>query len=954
MLEKYYEHGESIGLEAPRAYYVPFARGQKPSTRREDSHRFMSLNGIWKIHEYESVLEADHFWENDPDSEISVPSCVQYAGLDHFQYTNTRYPFMFDPPRVPSINPAYHYTKTFTADDPISVGDRTYIVFEGVDSCFYLYVNGRFVGFSQITHRSSEFDITDYVHLGENRLDVLVLKWCFGSYLEDQDKWRYTGIFKDVYLLFRPQYHITDYKITTALQNNTATVKFENLGKIAALVRFEGKELPVEGGRSATFTVEEPLLWSAESPYLYDLEIVCREEIIFEKVGIRTVEIKNGIFLFNGKPIKLRGVNRHDFHPDRGAAVTEEDMLMNIRQMKRFNVNAIRTSHYPSSPLFYKICDELGMYVMSESDVESHGSCECGGEGNYFQKFAQIPENPIFCDQLCERERSNVEWNKNHPCIIIWSMGNEAGWGKNFLAAIETVRKLDDRPIHYEGIWCMDRMHYMNNEYYTAPVDMASRMYPEISWMENDYLNDPRETRPLVLCEYAHAMGNGPGGLMNYWKTIESNNRFMGGFIWEWFDHGIRYKNSGYRYGGDFGEDVNDGNFCIDGIVFPDCSPKPGTWQMKKAYQPAVFTRSGNTLTVFNKYYFIPLQGRLKIFYADKNETQTLDIDIRPRQKEKFLIKPAEDLRIQLFTENDSEPIAWESFYTKKFTRSILPHEHTLIEDEGRYIQITAGQSQYKIDKTSGIICSVSAYGKSLGAISPNVWRAPTDNDILDRPAWENACLNKAKFDLVGYTIKGSSVSVQIKAGYYNSLRPWMDLNLCYNFAESGVNIDISYLTRKEYFPSLPRLGFEMALPKSFCKLHYCAYGPGESYSDLYEYTAKGIYDSDIKDEYIHYIKPQECGSHCGADFAQLSDGALAVRVEGIRSFSALPYNSKVLAECRHDDELPVSEKSYLCADLYMGGLGTASCGPGVRDELRVPDHGKGCITFFWIKETIE
>lgn len=952
MLEKYYERGESIGLEPLRSYYVPFGREQKFSTRREDSRRFMSLNGTWKIHKYESVLEADHFWENDPESEIPVPSCVQYFGLDQFQYSNIRYPFMFDPPRVPALNPAYHYKKTFTADDAISIGDRTYIVFEGVDSCFYLYVNGRFVGFSQITHKASEFDITDYVHFGENRIDVLVLKWCFGSYLEDQDKWRFTGIFRDVYLLFRPQYHLTDYKISSSIQNSMATVTFENRGKIAALVRFEGKELPVEGGRSASFTVQEPQLWSAESPYLYDLVIVCREETIFEKVGIRTVEIKNGIFLVNGKPIKLRGVNRHDFHPDRGAAVTEEDMLMNIRQMKRFNVNAIRTSHYPSSPLLYKICDELGMYVMSESDVESHGSCECGGEGNYFQKFAQIPENPIFCDQLCERERSNVEWNKNHPCIVIWSMGNEAGWGKNFLAAIETVRKIDDRPIHYEGIWCMDRLHYMNDEYYTAPVDMASRMYPEVSWMQNEYLNDPRETRPLILCEYAHAMGNGPGGLMDYWKTIESNHRFMGGFIWEWFDHGIRYNSNGYRYGGDFGEDVHDGNFCIDGIVFPDCSPKPGTWQMKKVYQPATFTRSGNSLIVFNKYYFIPLEGRLKIFYADTNQSQTLDISIPPRQKEKFIIESGEDLRIQLFTENDDEPIAWENFYTKKFMRSTLPREHTLIQDEGRYIQVTAGKSQYKIDKTSGILCSVSAYGKDLGPISPNVWRAPTDNDISDRDTWEHAGLNKAKFDLAGYSVKGSSISVHIKAGYYNSLRPWMDLNLRYDFAESGVNIDINYLTRKEYFSSLPRLGFKLALQKSFSMLHYCAYGPGESYSDLYEYTAKGIYDSDINDEYIHYIKPQECGSHCGADFAELSDGVLTIRAEGMRSFSALPYDSRILSVCKHDDELPVPEKSYFCVDLFMGGLGTASCGPGVSNELRVPDHGKGNITFFWKKAT--
>ena len=403
MLEKFYEKDKSVGVLPPRAYFIPFNRDQERSERREDSRRFQSLNGTWKIRAYESVLDADKFWEDDPTEEIPVPSCVQYYGYDRFQYVNDRYPFMYDPPRVPAHNPAYHFTRTFVADDAIAAGDRVYLLFEGVDSCFYLYINGRFVGFSQISHKVSEFDITDYVCEGENRVDVLVLKWCFGSYLEDQDKWRFTGIFRDVYLLFRPQYHMTDYKITTSLEKDHAVVTFENRGKVSALVRFEDTELPVEGGRSASFIVREPRLWSAEDPYLYDMDIVCMEEVIYERVGIRTVCVKNGIFLVNGKPVKLRGVNRHDFHPDRGAAVTEEDMLLSLTQMKKFNVNAVRTSHYPSSPLLYRMCDELGLYVMSESDVESHGSHRSGKEGTYQQRLAMMAEDPTFRDQVCER-----------------------------------------------------------------------------------------------------------------------------------------------------------------------------------------------------------------------------------------------------------------------------------------------------------------------------------------------------------------------------------------------------------------------------------------------------------------------------------------------------------------------------------------------------------------------
>ena len=954
MLEKYYEKDKSVGVLPPRAYFIPFNRDQERSERREDSRRFQSLNGTWKIRAYESVLDADKFWEDDPTEEIPVPSCVQYYGYDRFQYVNDRYPFMYDPPRVPAHNPAYHFTRTFVADDAIAAGDRVYLLFEGVDSCFYLYINGRFVGFSQISHKVSEFDITDYVCEGENRVDVLVLKWCFGSYLEDQDKWRFTGIFRDVYLLFRPQYHMTDYKITTSLEKDHAVVTFENKGKVSALVRFEDTELPVEGGRSASFIVREPRLWSAEDPYLYDMDIVCMEEVIYERVGIRTVCVKNGIFLVNGKPIKLRGVNRHDFHPDRGAAVTEEDMLLSLTQMKKFNVNAVRTSHYPSSPLLYRMCDELGLYVMSESDVESHGSHRSGKEGTYQQRLALMAEDPTFRDQVCERSTVNVEWNKNHPCVVIWSLGNEAGWGANFVAASETVKKLDSRPVHYEGFWEMDRFHYMNGEFYTVPLDMISRMYPQPSWMTDEYLTDPREMRPLVLCEYAHAMGNGPGGLEDYWKVIESNDRFMGGFIWEWFDHGVRYKTRGYRYGGDFGEKVHDGNFCVDGIVFPDCSPKPGTYEMKKVYQPAVISLSANRLHIFNKYYFISLRGTLRITWPATGKVQECAIEIPPRNKIVCdeVLQDTENMRVEIFTDKGGEPVAWENFYSVKFEKLSFRRIKTEIEDGDRYIRVTAGESVYTLDKTSGILTSVKAFGKELGAIRPNVWRAPIDNDMNEKADWYSAGLNRAVCDMTDYKIKGNSVTVGIRMGDYSSWRPWLTLRLRYEFSEEGVRIRIEYLTAKGYFLSLPRIGFRLSLPAEFTRLRYCAYGPGESYNDLYTYCAKGEYTSSVCDEYVHYVRPQECGSHWGADYAEVTDGDLIVRAEGMRSFSALPYSQETLTATAHDDELPENaEGTFFCADLYMGGLGTNSCGPAVRQDRRVPESGSGTISFFWSKK---
>ncbi len=952
MLPEYYKKGDSVGVLPPRAYFIPFERGQKRSERREDSARFRSLNGIWKIRAYESVLDADRFWEDMPEAEIPVPSCVQYYGYDHFQYTNVRYPFMFDPPRVPSMNPAFHFCRFFDAEEQILRGDRTYLLFEGVDSCFYLYVNGRFAGFSQISHKISEFDITDYVRPAGNRIDVLVLKWCFGSYLEDQDKWRFTGIFRDVYLLFRPQYHITDYKIVTATDKaGNGVVTFENRGRVAALVHFDGKELPVEGGRSASFVVERPDLWSAESPYLYDMEIVCGDEVIYERVGIRTSCVKNGIFLINGKPVKLRGVNRHDFHPDRGAAVTEEDMRASILAIKSNNVNALRTSHYPASPLLLRMCDEYGLYVMSESDAESHGSAAIlNSDLTYSQKMSLVAENEAFLEQLCDRQRANVEVNKNHPSVVIWSLGNEAGWGKNFAAAAKLVKKLDDRPVHYENISQMDHCHYAGTEYYDAPVDMVSRMYPPVEWMTGEYLNDAREHRPLVLCEYAHAMGNGPGGLREYWEAIESDDRFMGGFIWEWCDHAVRTKEGKLRYGGDFGETVHDGNFCVDGIAAADGSRKPGTLQMKKIYQPAEISIRGKKVDIFNKYYFIPLAGTVKVFYPATGRSEEFPCEIPPRTRQSFGIEGGEEVAVSIFENGKKEASAEGSVCTSKFVRTPFRASAIAAEDGDRYIRITAGKSVYTVDKTSGRIVSVKAYGRELGGIALNVWRAPTDNDVNEKCGWYEDALDRAICDMTGYALHGSSLTVNICLGYYNSARPRLEAEIVYTFAENGVRISLSYLSGLDRRASLPRIGFEMRLSSDFSDLHYRAYGPGHTYADFYEYARKGEFRSKVADEYFRYVRPQECGSHWDADFAEVSDGEMTVRAEGMRSFSALPYAANTIAKAAHDDELPAPEGTFFNADICMAGLGSNSCGPSLPEKYRVPQNGKGCVTFYWKK----
>lgn len=565
-----------VGVCAPRAYYVPFEAAQKISIKngiidREKSARFVSLNGIWKIRAYSKLQDVDIGAELS--GEIPVPSCVQMHGYDNIQYINCRYPFPFDPPRVPQENPAFHYRRTFEWE---KTDEKCYLVFEGVDSAFYVFVNGREVGFGQISHALNEFDITDYIGTGENTLDVVVLKWSAGSYLECQDKFRFTGIFRSVYLLRRPKKHITDFKISTGYEGESGRITVENLSETELSVTAAGKERVLLPGDRADIYIENAKAWTAETPYLYDVVLSSNGEKILQRVGLRRVCIENGVFRLNDKPVKLKGVNRHETHPETGAAVTVEDTLADLKLMKWANVNAVRTSHYPDMPQFYELCDALGLYVMDEADVETHGVCT--SEGGYdkavWQKYA---ESGIFDEGVFDRNVNLYERDKNFTCVLIWSLGNESSYGKMFYAGADYIHAKDMRPIHYEGIVNTDK-----SEYYTDWVDIVSRMYPPLESFA-EYLADERETRPYVLCEYSHSMGNSNGDMNDYWREIDKSDRFMGGFVWEWCDHAVKTK-KGFLYGGDFGEKEHDGNFCADGLVSPDRKIKSNLLEVKAVY----------------------------------------------------------------------------------------------------------------------------------------------------------------------------------------------------------------------------------------------------------------------------------------------------------------------------------------------------------------------------------
>ena len=576
---KEFQKFDRIGTTPHRSYYIPFAPEDTVKTKhsildRTSSSRFTSLDGVWQIKQLDHVEDFD-VNEMLGDS-IPVPACVQMHGYDHIQYLNIRYPFPVMLPHLPYENPCWHYRRTFNLKK--QKGEKYYINFEGVDSAFYIYINGQFKGYSQISHATSEFDITELAVNGENTIDVLVLKWCISTYLECQDKFRFSGIFRNVYMLTRPENHITDYKIETSFSDSDGILTFINESSVDIKIVLENNSVIVPGKMKAEMVVPDVKPWTAENPNLYTLELYANGEKIIESVGFREITIDGKVFKINGEPVKLKGVNRHDFNCETAATVSLEELARDIHLMKELNVNAVRTSHYPNSPEFYMLCDTFGIYVMDEADLEMHGACSRDGRYDV-DLWSEYAENDFFTPGITDRHAALVERDKNRPSVIIWSLGNESSFGKAFFKGANYIKGRDKtRPVHYEGLQNANPKYY-----YTELVDMVSMMYPSFQKIREDVLDNPKETRPFVLCEYTHAMGNSCGDIAEYWDMIYNNEQMMGGFVWEWADHGIKTE-KGFLYGGDFKEPEHDGNFCADGLLTPDRKLKSNALEMKAVY----------------------------------------------------------------------------------------------------------------------------------------------------------------------------------------------------------------------------------------------------------------------------------------------------------------------------------------------------------------------------------
>lgn len=976
----YHENPEQLHIhtEPDRNYFIPFSESVFPGEERELSDRFQLLNGVWNFKYYESFTElGEDFMETEFTDKIPVPSNWQLHGYDKPMYLNIRYPIPYDPPFVPDENPVGLYQRVFTVD--LTDGFERFLNFEGVDSCFYLYINKRFVGYSQVSHMTSEFNITPYLVNGENSITVAVLKWCDGTYLECQDKWRMSGIIRDVYILSRPVNKITDYCITTSYDAAANTGKIEiliNADTPVEAVLFDAMEnvlseaaMTREG--KAVIEVPSPRLWNAEKPYLYKLLLKTKAETIREDVGIRTVEIKDGCVQVNGTAVKLKGVNRHDSSPVTGAVVSKEDMTKDLMLMKRHNINAVRTSHYPNAPQFLQLCDKLGFYVIDEADIESHGSVEAShttdNQGDY-SGIALLANNERYEKAILDRVKMMVARDRNHTSVLFWSLGNESGYSKAFERAARYVKDSDPtRLVHYQSMHELEGVQKaVDNE---ETLDVVSMMYPSTEWIENDFLKNPLEKRPLVLCEYCHAMGNGPGDLEEYWKLFYANDRLAGGFVWEWCDHGIYMGKTDegkkkYAYGGDFKEPLHDGNFCIDGLVYPDRTPHTGLKEVKNVYRPvrvSAIDIAGGKYEFFNTCDFSTVGQEIGCSYEVTEKGMLLfagklELSVGPKERKTVIIPKlaglsGESLYVRFIFTNTKET-AWAKagcevgFEQIEISRKRRKNDAVITvptpeyEENASGIVIYGDNFRYVVDRKKGLFSEISYHGVNMldKPMEYNAFRAPTDNDCNVKKEWFRFHLNELITKMYHITAHRQEGYIEIQCsqalgwyGDYNTFRLNSRIRI-YGNGQIKIHTEVETADKR---PCLPRFGFRLFLDRQFSDIEYYGYGEYESYSDKHQASYKGIFRNQIEKMHEDYIKPQENSSHYGCEYVKAGNGDIRLHIcsDDDFSFNASVYSQEELTEKKHNYELQESGSSIICIDYRQAGIGSASCGPMLAEE---------------------
>ncbi len=976
------------------------ARTRQPS----NSPWVCSLDGKWRFHLAANPLQLPPQFEQ-PDFDdsawngIEVPGNWTMQGYDRPIYCNIQMPIPLDPPRVPrEENPTGLYRRTF--DLPAAwEGGRVILRFDGVESAFYVWVNGQRVGFSKDSRLPAEFDITEQVQPGRNQLAVQVIRWSDGSYLEDQDHWRMAGIYRSVWLYRLPALHLWDVFARPLLQEDYRNAVLEvdaTLG--GAWQHAEGSRVEMQlfdplgqpvfhGYQSVEFrpaperiprvrlnrAVAQPLLWSAETPHLYTLvvRLVDPQGAVVQyfacRIGFRRVEVRDRQFLINGRAVRIRGVNRHEHDPRRGKTLSLESMIEDIRLMKQNNINAVRTSHYPNDERWYDLCDEYGLYVWDEANIEAHAL------------YHRLCHDPDWRLAFLERGARMVERDKNHPSVVVWSLGNESGYGANHDALAGWMRACDPtRPLHYEGAIAADW------EAGHAATDLICPMYPPVEKIRRFGLRS-RDPRPLILCEYAHAMGNSPGGLGEYWDTIHSTPGLQGGFIWDWVDQGLLKTDPNgtpyWAYGGDFGDQPNDRNFCINGIVFPDRTPHPALYEVKKVYQPVrvnpVDLREG-WIEIHNDYDFLSLAhlrgeweiavdgetvqcGRLPLLTTPAGERQRVQLNYRlpplkPGQ-EAFLM-----VRFVLAQETDwaaaGHAVAWEQFRLPLDVPPLIRHcddqPHVEAAQRDGLLHLRSEKFEAVLDLQTGFIRDYRYHGVPLiqDGLRLNLWRAPTDNDgfkwaedqrgkLLGE--WLSAGLNRLEHHLQDAEFSRHSDSVvrvrTVQRVNADGVPAGFEVFSDYVFCGSGWLIVRVRARPFGSLPVLPRLGVQLTLPPALENFCWLGRGPHETYNDRKRGAAVGLYSGSVTEQFVPYILPQENGNKTDVRWAALRDAAgwgLLASADRRLEVSVSHFTADDLYRAMHTHELLPRPEVFLCLDVRQLGLGSASCGPGVGEAYQV------------------
>ncbi|GAA2497175.1 glycoside hydrolase family 2 TIM barrel-domain containing protein [Streptomyces longisporus] len=929
------------GALPPRAWYA------------SSDAKSLSLNGSWRLRVSPTIdAEDDSFAEPGFDAggwpEVTVPGHWVLQGDGAFGlpiYTNHLYPFPVDPPHVPTENPTGDHLRVFDlpADWPTDGG--AVIRFDGVESCARVWLNGTDIGEFKGSRLQHEFAVGHLLKPSGNVLAVRVHQWSAGSYLEDQDQWWLPGIFRDVTLLHRPAGSAADFFVHASYDHVTGEGTLLVDSDVDGRVTVPALDIDVATGEPVTVPVQA---WTAETPKLYDGELVTEGERVPLRIGFRTVVLEDGLIKVNGKAVLFKGVNRHEWHPDKGRALDLETMREDVLLMKRHNVNAVRTSHYPPHPAFLDLCDEYGLWVIDECDLETHGFTEQAWR-----------DNPVDDDRwtpaLLDRAARMVERDKNHPSVVIWSLGNEAGTGRGLTAMAEWIHGRDaSRLVHYEGDWN------------SRDTDMYSRMYASHAEVEQigqelDGGTHKRRGLPFILCEYAHAMGNGPGGLADYQRLFETYERLQGAFVWEWIDHGITHPELGYAYGGDFGEELHDGNFVCDGLLFPDRTPSPGLLEFKKVVEPVGIEGWGSPQTEFGGGFAGTVRVTNKQDFADLSafafewsyqvdgetvESGSLSVPaLAPGESgEVKLPEPPADgsggetqwtVRASLATDTawapKGHPVAWGQFaVSARQSPKVAATDGPVLGER----VITLGPASF--DARTGALRTIG--GVAVNGLRLDVWRATTDNDegaewvtgTSFAELWRKYGLHRMRHRLDGVEIGDDALTVRTRV----APAAWeFGLATVYRWTSDGnrLKLTVSVGPEGEWTVPLPRLGVRFGLDASADRVRWFGGGPGEGYADTKSASQLGRWESTVDGLQTPYLRPQENGARADVRWAEI--GGLRIEGDPEFSFSARRWTTEQLDAASHRTDLTPGDTVWVNLDHALHGIGTGSCGPGVLPQ---------------------